>query len=263
MRRSPSGRTLSLVASGAALCACVALLAAPRFAAAEVVSLSESHQLAAHSTVHATFNNEPYNPQSDQVVPGSTDSPVSPIVATASAGSASAGLNLTFGGPSIAGRLGSDAAFDPRVPGPPMQVSSWDVNADGTFNYAFSVTQATAYKLEGTIAATGGQLNTDFGSARLTINQDGTPIFSIDSFPGLARTIYGGGGPLPGPVTGTFLPGHTYSLTGTVESSVETSAIFFAHDSNTYIDFTLTVPEPASLALIAPAAVLLPGRRRR
>jgi hypothetical protein len=169
---------------------------------------------------------------------------------------------VAFDGRSIVGRLSSVSGFDPRIPGPPMQVSGWDVNGNGTFNYAFSVTEATPFTLGGTIAATGGELNMDFGSARLSLNQDGAPVFSIDSVPGLARTIYGNG-PTPAPVTGTLLPGHTYTLTGTVESSVETSAISFAHTSNTSIDFTLTVPEPTTGALVASAGLLLLRRRRR
>jgi len=63
--------------------------------------------------------------------------------------------------------------------------------------------------------------------------------------------------------TGTFQPGHNYTLSISARSASTLGGLGVAQSSRGVADIILTVPEPASLALLAPAAGLLLGRRRR
>jgi hypothetical protein len=239
-------------AAAAGFCTLIGVLAAPGVAAAGLVPQSESHELSAHASV----NN---GPVFGQVVPGSRPAPTSPISAQASAqagpGAAAStftGLNLSFNGGSISGSLLGDSRFHNDVF---PQSGSGDTSGGGNFNVTFSVTEATPFTLGGVAQGT-AMAPGDFGHARLTLSEAGSDLLAFDSrdatVPG-SFFSFGAGG--------TLLPGHIYAVVGSVENGVRTSAGGAA--SGSVLVFTLAVPEPAGLSLLAPAALLVLRRHRR
>jgi hypothetical protein len=223
----------------------VAVLAAPRFTAAGLVPQSESHELTARSTIDGVTNN--------QVIPGTTSSPVSPVDVTAIAPGALARLYLTFDGQSMTVDLVATSSTATL----PDSVSVGDISAVGSFGITFSVAEATPFTLSAELG-TLSRFPKDVGRARLSFEEDGVDITSDDTgFIGLPDSLVALG------TRGVFLPGRTYTLTGAVDTSLPDAGQRVVEYSESYFSFKLMIPEPTFLALAAPGMMLLLARRRR
>jgi hypothetical protein len=244
MHRSKSGQRFRVATTASALCACVAVLAAPRFAAAALVPESESHNVTASGVLNGT--------ETQQSFPGETSTPTSPVTAAATAPGSAATLNLAFGGPSVTGKVDSNSGISRPFPGFPQPSST---SGNGFFNLTFSVTEPTPFVLAGIISGY-GNLTGNRGFASVGLLEDGASVlFSRDT----SFIIFGD--TLSINETGTFLPGHTYTLSASARSSLTAGPLPQAQGGGV-ADITLTVPEPASLALLAPASLLVLRRRR-
>jgi hypothetical protein len=217
---------------------------APRAARGEIIPLSQSHLLTANVLVGDTGVSDREE--------GST---IGPIHADARAGDLSnnavSTLDLTFGGQTISGQLSGDANGIPRP-------TANEMHADGRFEHTFTVSAPTPYTLSGLVRIQGRYLG-DAGSAELRLTEDGVRIGG--------NGVSAPGPGLPGIVAtfdnqGTLLPGRTYALTGAMTAGMVVEASSNLTFSNSDVEFTLTVPEPTALCLLAPAALCLLARRR-
>jgi hypothetical protein len=245
MHRSPSDRRFPLIAA-AAVCALVAALAAPRFAAAGIVPEREQHNVTAFGVLSGTPSQESF--------PGDTTTPTSPVTATARAPGSTATLDLAFNGGSVVGKADSISGIGPILPGFPLPTQT---DGQSNFTLTFSVPQPTPFVLGGSIGRFSGTFTTARGFASVTLADESSVIFARDT------TFLIFGDQLPVEATGTFLPGHTYRLSASAQTSLETSPLGREQFTQGTANVTLTVPEPASLALLAPGAMVLLARRRR
>jgi hypothetical protein len=245
MPRSPSTRAFP-VAVAAAWCTLVVVRAVPLSAAAALVPLAESHELTARGMIDGVTT--------DQVVPGSTSSPFSPVDITATAPASVARLYVTFDTRSIVGGSFGTSTIRPSDADP---VTFREVSAVGTFGMTFSVTEAVPFTLSVELG-TFNEFRGDVGRARLTFEEDGVAITGGDTGPdGWDNSL------LPFDARGVLLPGRTYALTGAVDTSVRTAGRGVLHNSESHLSFHLMLPEPTFPALAAPGVMLLLARRRR
>lgn len=184
-----------------ALLACSAIGAmslAPRPANAAIIPLSESHLLNARASLGTTVD--------EHSTPGSSNSPTSPVDATATAlaapGTAATSLHLGFDALTITGRVTADTGASPSD----FPVSA---QADGTFTLNFEVTEPMNFTLTGVVSVH-TLFPDDAGRSQLLLREDGTYI---------GGGLIGQGTGVPEGETsvngqGVLRPGRAYELTG-------------------------------------------------
>jgi hypothetical protein len=245
MHRSNPTRTSGAGRIAVAFCACVAVLAVPRPAAADLASLHEIHEIRARGTLNGETTEE--------LVPGNSELANPVNIQVVAPGSISR-LNLAFDGRAVTGALRSDSGFNPRFPG--AQIPS-ETLGTGHFGILFSVDEPTPFSLHGHLSAIAGPFS-DIGAAGVTLTEDDTFIYTRESSYSLIP-----GQPVSVDFDGTLQPGRNYAFGGSVSGFLTPAAHGQVQASGGYVNFTLTLPEPASVALLAPGAALLLARRRR